>query len=268
MTTLDIIEENFSHSDYVAYLRGRIIMYLLEDKPLDTVEFKMYADKLVDALDKEQPNQQDYKIDVYRQTITPQIKSFDYTKEEPTVDHDELQVQPTIIDEPKAYKFKIGDRVIVCKGTVDELTGTIIRLPREGSTSNKWVDSSYVVELDDKTFGWEATVEDEGVSCGNAWYAFESNLTPLELHDGFLQVDKWYHTKDFTMEELQKLLPGGTTIETEAKALYSGIETTPPEDTITAIVEDITPSILSRKPFIEVTSSNFLKEWFKIQENK
>lgn len=266
MTTLDIIEENFSHSDYVAYLRGRIIMYLLEDKPLDAVEFKMYANKLVNALDKEQPNQQDY----CRPTITPQIKSFDYTKEEPTekptVDHDELQVQPTTIDEPKAYKFKIGDRVVVSKGTVDEHTGTIIRLPKNDGTSNKWGDSSYVVELDDKTFGWEATLKDEGVSCKNAWYAYESNLTPLELHDGFLQVDKWYHTKDFTMEELQKLLPEGTTIETEAKALYSGIETTPPEDTITAIVEDITPSILSCKPFIKVTSSNFLKEWFKITE--
>lgn len=128
MEYLNIIEENFSHSDYVTYLRGRIIMYLLEDKPLDTVEFKMYADKLVDALDKEQPNQQDY----YRPTIIPQIKSFDYTQPEPTVDADEPQVQPTTIDEPRAYEFKIGDRVVVSKGNVDERTGTVTRLTKDG----------------------------------------------------------------------------------------------------------------------------------------
>ena len=174
MKTLDIIEENFSHSDYIAYLRGSILMYLLEDKPLDTVEFKMYADKLVNVLDKEQVNEQDYKIDVYRPKITPQIKSFDYTEVEPAVDHDEPQVQPTTIDEPRAYEFKIGDRVVVSKGTDDERTGTIIRLPRDNSRYEE-----YIVELDDKTLGWEATIAKEGVSCKNAWYACKGTMTLL-----------------------------------------------------------------------------------------
>lgn len=49
MTPLDIIKEYFTKSDYVAYLRGSILKWLLEDKPLDTVEFKLYADKLVDG---------------------------------------------------------------------------------------------------------------------------------------------------------------------------------------------------------------------------
>ena len=243
MKPLDIIEENFSHSDYVAFLRGSIIMYLLEDKPLDTVEFKMYADKLVDALDKEQVDEQDYKIDVCRPTITHQIKSFDYTKEEPTVDPDEPQVQPTTIDEPRAYEFKIGDRVVVSKGTVDERTGTIIRLPRDNSRYQE-----YIVDLDDKTLGWEATIAKEGVSCKNAWYACKGNMTLLESSiKGSLEVGKWYHATDFTVEELSQLLPKGTTVETEKEVLYAGIETTPPTKTVTRVVNGITTTPFATK---------------------
>lgn len=258
MKTLDIIEENFSHSDYVAYLRGRIIMYLFEDKPLDTVEFKMYADKLVDALDKEQPKEQDY----YRPTITPQIKSFDYTQPESAVDPDEPQVQPTTVDEPRAYKFKIGDRVVVSKGATDERTGIIIRLPRDNSRYQE-----YIVDLDDKALGWEATVEKEGVSCKNAWYGCKENMTLLEPSiKGSLEVGKWYHTTDFTVEELSQLLPSETTIETEKEVLYDGIETTPPKDTVTKIVNRVTTSTFDDKTLIETTTGSFLKEWFKITE--
>lgn len=266
MKILDFIEENFSHSDYVAYLRGRILMYLLEDKPLDTVEFKMYADKLVNALDKEQPKEQDYKIDVYRPTIIPQIKYFDYTKEEPTeeptVDTDEPQVQSTTIDEPRAYEFKLGDRVVVSKGTVDERTGTIIRLPRENSRYQE-----YIVDLDDKALGWEATIAKEGVSCKNAWYGCKGTMTLLEPSiKGALEVGKWYHTTDFTLEELKALLPSETTIETEKEVLYDGIETTPPKNTVTKIVNRITTSTFDDKTLIETTTGSFLKEWFKITE--
>lgn len=264
MTLLDIIEESFTKSDYVAFLRGSIIMYLLEDKPLDTVKFKLYADKLVDALDKEQVNEQDYKIDVYRPTITPQIKSFDYTKEEPTVDPNEPQVQPTTIDEPRAYEFKIGDRVIVSKGTVDERTGTIIRLPRDNSRYQE-----YIVDLDDKTLGWGATIAKEGVSCKNAWYGCKENMTLLEPSiKGSLEVGKWYHTTDFTVEELQQLLPNGTTVETEKEAWYNGIETEPPTNTQTGVVVGISTSCIGDEPLIGTNGSIYLKEWFKLQKNK
>lgn len=260
MKPLDIIEEYFTKSDYVSYLRGSILMWLLEDKPLDTVEFKMYADKLVDALDEEQVE----KTDVYRPKIIPQIKSFDYTQPEPTVDPDEPKVQPTTIDEPRAYEFKIGDRVVVSKGTVDERTGTIIRLPRDNSRYQE-----YIVELDDKTLGWEATVEDEGVSCKNAWYACKETMTLLEPSiKGSLEVGKWYHTTDFTVEELSALLPKGTIIETEQEVLYAGIETEPPTKTVTKVVEEVTTSMFGDKALITVTESSFLKEWFKLQENK
>lgn len=153
MEYLNVIEENFTKSDYVAYLRGSILKWLLEDKPLDLLQFKLYANKLAEIMD-----------------------------------------EPRVV---KSHTFKLGDHVIVSKGTKDERTGTIVRLPRDSSSFNE-----YIVDLDDKTLGWNATVEDEGVSCKNAWYAHESNMIPLEDTSKALTAGKWYHSKDFTVEEL------------------------------------------------------------------
>lgn len=90
MEYLNIIEENFTKADYVAYLRGSILKYLLEDKPFDTTQFKLYADKLVEVLEKQQAEEPSVKIDVYR----PVIESTEETSTEPTVDTDEPKVQP------------------------------------------------------------------------------------------------------------------------------------------------------------------------------
>lgn len=256
MEYLKIIEENFTKSDYVAYLRGSIIMWLLEDKPLDIQQFKLYANKLVEAME-EQPSE--------KLAETQQIESFDYTKEQlvetPTVK--QSTVDP---DEPRVYKFKIGDHVLISKGTDDERTGVIIRLPRDGFT----IDSSnYLVELDDKDLGWEATVEGEGVSCKNAWYAHELNMELLsEKPNSILEKDKWYHTTDFTVEKLTELLPKGTTVVVEDKAWYRGIETEPPTNTTTVVVHSITTPVFGEQALIETTQGAFMKEWFKLAEEQ
>lgn len=244
MTYLKVIEQEFSHSDYVAFLRGSILKLLLEDKPLDIAEFNLYTDKLSQAMD-EAPVE---KIDVYRPTVTPQIKSFDYTKEEPTVDPDEPRVQPK-------HKFKLGDRVIV---KYNDLTGTIIRLPTAGFD----YPSAYVVELDDKTVGWIGSLERDGVQCKNGWFASEENLELI--NEATLQTNKWYHTTDFTVEELQALLPSGTTVEVEAEVLYDNIDTTPPTNTKQATVEKVTSSAFGEYTYIDIANNNFSKEWFKI----
>ena len=148
-------------------------MSLLEDKPLDLPQFKLYADKLVDILE-EQPEQP---------TVPLQIKSFDYT----TVDPDEPQVQPK-------PKFNIGG------------------------------------------------------------------------HQATLQANKWYHTTDFTVDELKELLPSGTQVEVEAEVLYDGITTTPPTKVKQAVVENVVPSAIKEQTFIETTNDSFYKEWFKIAQ--
>lgn len=250
MEYLHIIEENFTKADYVAYLRGSILMWLLEDKPFDTAQFKLYADKLVEVLEKQPADEPDVKIDVYH----PTIKSMEETQVKPTVDPDE----PKVI---KEHEFKLGDHVIISKGTEDERTGVIVRLPMEGVECSR----SYVIDLDDKNLGWEVTVAVDGVDCKNAWVV---NAKHMELLPTILKKDTWYHTKDFTLEELKELLPKGTTILVEKPVLYDGIETTPPTETRTTTVENITTSFLTEEPLIETTSGTFLKEWFMLQGEK
>lgn len=234
MNYLSIIEDNFTKADYVAYLRGCILQALLEDKLLDLPQFKLYADKLVDILE-EQPEQP---------TVPLQIKSFDYT----TVDPDEPYVQPK-------PKFNIGDRVII---KYNDFTGTIVRLPMAGIA----YPQDYIVELDDNCSGWVGTYKHEGADCKNGWFVSEKNLELI--NQVALEPNKWYHTTDFTVDELQELLSSGTKVEVEAEALYNNIDTTPPTKTKRAVVENVVPSAMEEQTFIETTSDSFYKEWFKI----
>lgn len=249
MKYLKIIEENFTKSDYVAYLRGSILKWLLEDKPLDFVEFKLYVNKLVEVMNEQQADEPPVKIDVFH----PVVKSVEETSKQPTVDP----------DEPRVFKFKIGDHVIVSKGTEDERTGVIVRLPMDGIDCR----TSYVIDLDDKSLGWEATVAVDGVDCKNAWVTGAKNMELLPKQPKTLKKDTWYHTKDFTLEELKELLPKGTPLIVEKPVLYDGIETTPPTETRTTTVESVKTSFVTEEPLIETTSGTFLKEWFKIVED-
>lgn len=103
MEYLNIIEENFSHSDYVAYLRGSILKWLLENKPLDIQQFKLYANKLVEIMDEPQVENKPLVVSAAK----------------------EPQKEPTVV---KAHTFKLGDHVVISKGTTDERTGVIVRL--------------------------------------------------------------------------------------------------------------------------------------------
>lgn len=242
MEYLNIIEENFTKSDYVAYLRGSILMWLLEDKPSDTAQFKLYADKLMEVLEEQSTD-----------TMDDECHCLQTQALEPTVDPDEPKVQTK-------HEFKLGDHVIISKGTVDERTGVIVRLPMEGVDCPR----SYVVDLDDKDLGWDAMVAVDGVDCKNAWVVSKA---AMELLPTTLQTNTWYHTTDFTLEELSRLLPKGTHLQVEKQVIYDGIETTPPKETLTTTVESVTTSFLTEEPLIKTTGGTFLREWFKIVED-
>ena len=240
MKPLDIIEQNLTKEEFVAYLRGSILMFLLSERPLVLSEFKLYANKLVEVVK------------------SPLVGSACSDEQEP---QERPQMEPTVDpDEPRVYKFKLGDHVIVSKGTKDERAGVIVRLPMDGVDCR----TSYVVDLDDKNLGWKATVAVDGVDCKNAWVAGTKNMELLG--ENTLVANKWYHTTDFTVEELQALLPKGTTIETEKEVLYDGIETTPPTKTTIAVVNGITTSLFGDKTLIEAATHSFNKEWFKLVE--
>lgn len=214
-------------------------MWLLEDKPFDTTEFKLYADKLVEVLEKQRAD-----------TMDTGCSCLQTQAQEPTVDPDEPKVQPK-------HEFKLGDHVIISKGTVDERTGVIVRLPMEGVDCSR----SYVVDLDDKNLGWDATVAVDGVDCKNAWVASKA---AMELLPTTLQTNTWYHTTDFTLEELKELLPKGTRLQVEKQVIYDGIGTTPPTETKPCIVKDIVTSNCGNTPLISGVNDGFLREWFKI----
>lgn len=97
----------------------------------------------------------------------------------------------------------------------------------------------------------------------------EERLEPKELAvsvaEEKLEVGKWYHTTDFTKEELTELLPKGTTVLVEREVLYENIEKEPPTKTTAGEVLEITEGFYHGSPLINI-GSLFNKEWFKIIE--
>lgn len=175
----EIMERNFTTEEFVAYLKGNIIKYTLRDKGQDLSDaekIKHYAEKLIEVIEKKETDE--------------------FLKE----------------DAERIYgkhKFKVGDRVRVL---ISNKTGTIIRTPVEelGLECSK----AYIIELDNKDSGWEATKEIHLVDSENAWYVNETNMVLLKEEEPkkTLTPNKWYDAETFTVEELKELLPVGTKI--------------------------------------------------------
>lgn len=231
MRTLDIIEENLTKDEFISFLKGTIIKYAIQGENYGyAMNIKRHADKLVEVLEEQRTETQKQQ------------------QEQPTVDIDEPRLQPK-------PQYKLGDRVII---TYNDFTGTIVRLPMDGVDFTE----GYVVQLDNATNGFKCNLEHDGVDCYGGWFATDKNLELI--NEKTLQVDKWYHTTDFALEELQELLPSGTKVEVEAEVLYANIETTPPTKTKQVTVESVTTSAFEEKVFIAAINANFYKEWFKI----
>ena len=94
-------------------------------------------------------------------------------------------------------------------------------------------------------------------------YIFDKNKRCPYLHYAFLttEIERYPSEElDWTDREHKVNIPF------LYKWLYAGIDTTPPEKTKVKIVERITTSVFGDTTLIEVTTGNFLKEWFKITE--
>lgn len=175
----DIMEKNFTTQEFVAYLKGNIIKYTLRDKGqalTDAEKIKHYAEKIIEVIEKKETDE--------------------FLKE----------------DAERIYgkhKFKVGDRVRVL---IRNKTGTIIRTPVE----ELWLEcnKAYIIELDDKDSGWEATKERHLVDSENAWYVNETDMVLLKEEEPkkTLTPNKWYDAETFTVEELKELLPVGTKV--------------------------------------------------------
>ena len=142
----EIMERNFSTEEFVAYLKGNIIKYTLRDKGqdlMDAEKIKHYAEKLIEVIEKKE-------TDEFLKEDAERI----YGKAEPVSEHE----------------FKVGDRVRVIP---DNKTGTIIRTPVEERAECKQL---YIVGLDDKDYGWQATKERHLVDNESAWYAVKTDM--------------------------------------------------------------------------------------------
>ena len=113
----EITERNFTTEEFVAYLKGNIIKYTLRDK----------GQALTDA----------EKIKHYAEKLIEVLEKDKESEEKPEA----------------KYEFKVGDRVRVIP---DNKTGTIIRTPVEEEKRAE-CKQFYIVGLDDKNYGWQAT---------------------------------------------------------------------------------------------------------------
>lgn len=150
----EIMEKNFTTEEFVAYLKGNIIKYTLRDKGqaiADAEKIKHYAEKLIEVLEKKETDEflEEDAERIYGGVIKPE-------------------------EAVNGTEFKVGERVIVNKGRLDESYGTIVRVPMIGYRCPK----CYIVHLDNKGQGWVAKQERDGVNCGNAWFA---NTKEMEL---------------------------------------------------------------------------------------
>lgn len=91
----------------------------------------------------------------------------------------------------------------------------------------------------------------------------KSELKELKVKKKKLEPNKWYHTTDFTEEELKELLPIGTNVLVEKEVMYNNIDKEPPVKSTAGKVLEITEGFYNESPLINI-GSMFNKEWFKI----
>lgn len=234
----DIMKKNFTTKEFVEYLKGNIIKYTLRDKGQDLSDaekIKHYAEKLIEVIEKKE-------TDEFLEEDAERI----YGKAEPVSEH----------------KFKVGDRVRVL---ISDKTGTIIRTPVE----ELWLECSkaYIIELEDKDRGWEATKERHLVDSENAWYVNEADMELLkEEPKKTLKPNKWYDAESFTEEELKELLPVGTKVVVTEKHDNDREVDFETERLINTLVKNIGRRHIKHDTRIGVTGCYFWRRYFKITE--
>lgn len=234
----EIMERNFTTEEFVAYLKGNIIKYTLRDKGqalTDAEKIKHYAEKLIEVIEKKETNE-------FLEEDAERI----YGKAEPVSEH----------------KFKVGDRVRVLH---TNKTGTIIRTPVE----ELWVEckEAYIIELDNKDRGWEATKERHLVDSESAWYVKETSMELLkEEPKKTLTPNKWYDAETFTVEELKELLPVGTKVVVTEEHDNDREVDFKTEKLINTLVETIGRRHIKHDIRIGVTGCCFWRRYFKIEE--
>lgn len=123
-----------------------------------------------------------------------------------------------------------------------------------------------VADLEEQLAKKVFLLDDEGTPIKS--FTLAGKLTQMdkpEPNEEKIEAGKWYHTTDFTKEELEALLPIGTKVEVEAEVHYKDMATKEPENTVISEVEDIVQGNIEGRLLINI-GSWFNREWFKIIE--
>mgnify|MGYP000874812041 CR=1 FL=1 len=227
----EIMERNFTTEEFVAYLKGNIIKYTLRDKGqalTDAEKIKHYAEKLIEVLEKKETNK--------------------------FLEEDAEHIYGR-------YEFKVGDRVRVIP---DNKTGTIIRTPVEEERAE--CKEFYIVGLDDKNYGWQATKERHLVDNESAWYTKNIEMVLLkEEPKKSLKPNKWYDAETITEEELKELLPVGTKVTVTGSHDNNRIPCLHRESLISTYVKNIGER-LTKETRVGITADCWWRRYFKIVE--
>lgn len=237
----EIMEQNFTTEEFVAYLKGNIIKYTLRDKGQDLSDaekIKHYAEKLIEVIEKKE--------------------TAEFLEE----DAERIYGEAEPVSKPK---FKVGDRVIVNKGEVDESDGTIVREPMIGYSC----PNCYIVHLDNKGQGWIARQERDGVNCDNAWYTRTKEMEPLKTPSKpyltpLLVPNAWYDASLYTVEKLKELLPLGTKVVVTERQDNDREVNLAKEKTMEAEVDNVEKRCFSHDTRIGINNSCFLRRYFKV----
>lgn len=123
----------------------------------------------------------------------------------------------------------------------------------------------YIVQLDNKGQGWVANKERDGVNCGNAWYASTKEMEILKTPSKpALVPNKWYDAEDFTVEELEKLLPVGTKVVVTEEHDNDREVNLKSERLINTLVKNIGERFTNKDVRVGVTGCCYWRRYFKV----
>lgn len=149
--------------------------------------------------------------------------------------------------------YRLESRLKKKEMAINDLNASLFKATQENMEKDKIIEAleEQVKQMNIKT-DLEKRVAD-----------LEERLKPEEPAEEKLETGKWYHTIDFTADELRKLLPVGTTILVEKDVIYNSIETEPPKTAKICKVKDIIRGNLTFTALIDI-NEGFLREWFQI----
>ena len=162
---------------------------------------------------------------------------------------------------------------------IDDLNASLFKMSQENMGKDKQIKAleEQVKQMNTKT-DLEKRVSDLEEQLAKKVFLLDDEGTPIKSFtltgkltvmdetkttEEKLEVGKWYHTDDFTLEKLKELLPIGTTVMVEQDVAYDNIETEPPSKVEICTVKKITTRNWLDKPLIDI-GKVVNREWFKI----